>query len=150
MQDKVYYLILLYLILLFPLIAQIQSSKGYYKLIIVNLALYGPIAKHAGGKYIATLDLELDDTATIQKILEKIKLPSNEKGYLFINSTLCDMPGLNASLNEPLKNGDHVGIFSTTHMWPYQYRDGIRMSESLKQISKEKGAMRNSYRNPGQ
>ena len=63
-------------------------------MIIVNLALYGPIAKHAGGKYIATLDLELDDTATIQKILEKIKLPSNEKGYLFVNSTLCDMPGL--------------------------------------------------------
>ena len=117
-------------------------------MILVNISLYGPIAKYAGGKYIAILDLELDDTATIQDALKKIKLPLDEKGYLFINSTLCDMPGLNASINEPLKNGDHVGIFSTTHMWPYQYRDGIRMSETLKEATKEKGAMRNSYRTP--
>ena len=107
-------------------------------MIVVNLSLYGPIAKYAGGKYIASLDLELKDSATIQDILETLNLPFDEKGYLFINSTLCDMPGLNASLNESLKNEDHVGIFSTTHMWPYQYRDGIRMSESLKQISKKK------------
>ena len=114
-------------------------------MIQVNISLYGSIAVYAGGKYVATAVLGLEDGATVRDVLEKLGLPHEEKGYLFINHVLCDAPGLNASASEVLEDGAHVGVFSTTHMWPYQYRDGIRMSKSLTQAMKEKGTMRNTY-----
>ena len=111
----------------------------------INVSLYGSIAVYGGGKFVATVNIELEKGAAVRDLLAKMKIPHNEKGYLFINHVLCDAPGLNASLEEVLADGAHVGIFSTTHMWPYQYRDGIRMSESLKEAMKEKGTMRNTY-----
>lgn len=114
-------------------------------MIHIHISLYGHIAAYAGGKYVATVNLEMAEESTIQDVLFKIGLPKEEKGYLFIDHVLSDAPGLNASLGEVLKDGAHVGIFSTTHMWPYQYRDGIRMSEALKAAMKAKGTMRNTY-----
>jgi hypothetical protein len=128
----------------------LQLSLFYMKggkshLIQVNISLYGSIAAYAGGKYVATAVLELEKGATISDILDKLGIPQEEKGYLFIDHVLCDAPGLNASMSEILQDGAHVGVFSTTHMWPYQYRDGIRMSKSLTEAMKEKGTMRNTY-----
>lgn len=114
-------------------------------MISVNVSLYGSIASYAGGKYVASTNLELEEGSTIQTVLEALGLPKEEKGYLFINHVLCDAPGLNASLEEQLEHGAHVGVFSTTHMWPYQYRDGIRMSKALSEAMKEKGTMHNTY-----
>jgi hypothetical protein len=47
--------------------------------------------------------------------------------------------------DEPLRGGAHVGVFSTGYMWPYQYRDGIRMSDPLLEALREYGAMHNVY-----
>jgi len=113
----------------------------------VNLSLYGDIARYAGGRYVASLDVAIFAGATFADLLQQIGLNTDEKGYVFINAVLCDAPGLNASENEVLKNGDHIGIFSITHMWPYQYRDGVHMSDSLRLAMAKTGAMHNSYRN---
>ncbi len=112
----------------------------------INVTLYGDIAVHGGGKHIANLDLELPDAASMEDLLQILGLDPEDRGYLFINAVLHDMPGLFASKDTNLKDGDHVGIFSIRHMWPYQYRDGIRMSDALKEAMKKHGEMRNTYR----
>lgn len=89
--------------------------------------------------------MDFEAGAVLGNLYEELKLPQNEKGYVFVNSVLCDAPGLNASETLMLQNGDHVGIFSANHMWPYQYRDGIRMSDALREVLQERGAMHHSY-----
>ncbi len=115
--------------------------------ITVNVSLYGSIAKFAGGHHIAQVDLEIDEGSSIGDLLDKIVIPAEEKGFLFRNAILCDIPGLNVSRGELLQDGDHIGIFSEKHMWPYLYRDGIRMSDSLSQALKEQGALHHTYHN---
>ena len=110
----------------------------------IDIALYGPIAKALGGKHIAKKDLEIDLGTTLGEVMERLGVDRDEKGYVFINSVLCDVPGLDASRNQVLEDGDHVGVFSLVYMWPYQYRDGARMSEALKQALGERGAMYSS------
>ncbi|MBT3190776.1 MAG: MoaD/ThiS family protein [Anaerolineae bacterium] len=113
----------------------------------ITLTLYGPLAKFAGGKYIAQKAVELEEHKTIRDLMDKFEIPYDQKSYLFINNILSDMPGLNASLNEALKDNARVGIFSQQHMYPYQYRDGLPMSDALtKELSeREGGAMHNTY-----
>ncbi len=113
----------------------------------ITLTLYGSLAKFAGGKYIAQKEVELNTNATIRDVLDKFKIPYDQKSYLFINNILSDMPGLNASLDEVLTDNARVGIFSLQHMYPYQYRDGLPMSESLTKLLRERegGAMHNAY-----
>jgi len=116
----------------------------------INLTLYGDIARFGGGKHIATLDLNLLPGTSIGDLLQELSLPPSERGYLFINAVLSDAPGLYASKDEPLRDNDHVGIFSIRHMWPYQYRDGIHMSDSLTKAMADSGAVRNTYRDQDQ
>jgi len=116
----------------------------------INVTLYGDIASYGAGKHIAIMDLDLPDGAVIDTLLQEISLPSTERGYLFVNAVLFDAPGLYASKDELLQNGDHIGIFSIRHMWPYQYRDGIHMSEALQIAMEESGAMKNTYRDINQ
>jgi len=111
----------------------------------INLNLYGALASLAGGKYIAQKNVSLPEGKVIRDLLDSLGVPDDQKSYLFINAVLCDMPGLSASLDEPLHDGDHVGIFSRQHMWPYQYRDGIRMSERLTEALRKHGAIHNVY-----
>jgi len=124
----------------------ISHSLQYKFMPTINVTLYGDIAHYGSGKHIAIMDLDLPDGAVIDTLLQEISLPSSERGYLFVNAVLYDAPGLYASKDEVLQNGDHVGIFSIRHMWPYQYRDGIRISNSLKAAMEESGPMRNTYR----
>lgn len=111
----------------------------------VNVTLYGSLARIGDGKHVAQMDVELESGARMEDLLNHLDIPHEEKSYLFINAVLCDVPGLSASLCEPLNNGDHVGIFSIGYMWPYQYRDGIRMSDTLTEALREHGAMHNTY-----
>jgi len=112
----------------------------------IHITLYGDIAACGGGKYIANLDLDVPEGAVVDTLLQEIGLDPDERGYLFINAVLHDAPGLYASREISLNDGDHIGIFSIRHMWPYQYRDGIRMSAALKTAMAEHGGMRNTYR----
>lgn len=124
----------------------ISHSLQYKFMPTINVTLYGDIAHYGSGKHIAIMDLDLPEDAVIDTLLQEISLPSTERGYLFVNAVLYDAPGLYASRNELLQEGAHIGIFSIRHMWPYQYRDGIRMSDSLKAAMEESGPMQNTYR----
>ena len=113
--------------------------------ICIDVALYGNIAKYGGGSHVAQLKVDVQPEACVGDLLEKLGLAASEKGYIFINAVLADIPGLDAARLEGLHDGDHVGIFSISHMWPYQYRDGIRMTDRLTAEMRERGALHNTY-----
>jgi hypothetical protein len=116
------------------------------KEITVDVALYGPVARSVGKKHLAQMTVQLKEGTTLGELIERWGIEMDDRGFMFINAVLCDVPGMNASRDLLLHDGDHVGIFSRVHMWPYQYRDGARMTESLKQALRAKGAMHHSYR----
>ena len=112
----------------------------------IDLSLYGDIAPKAGGSFVAQKKFDLPAGASIGDLLDQLGIADADRGYLFVNSVLYDMPGLNASRAEPLHHNDHIGVFSIRHMWPYQYRDGVRMSDSLRALLAEVGPMHNIYK----
>ena len=113
--------------------------------ITIDTTIYGSLARICGGKYIAQVQAELPGNAKVNDLLQHLDINPRDKSYLFINAVLCDMPGLNASSEEKLHDGDHVGIFSNGYMWPFQYRDGVHMSESLRTTLQKTGVMHHSY-----
>lgn len=116
------------------------------KSIKINTTIYGKLAKIGGGKHIAILDLELPPSTTLGDVLEKLMIPMDETSFVFLDAVLCDVPGLTIVHDETLKDGSHIGIFSTGYMWPYQYRDGMPMSDPLVKAMKQYGAMHHSYK----
>jgi hypothetical protein len=122
-----------------------QPSASNPEEITVDLSLYGPVARAAGGHHIARRLMQLKAGATLGEMVAGLGLDREEAGYIFVNAVLCDVPGLKASRDLPLHDGDHVGIFSRVHMWPYQYRDGVRMTDSLHKALAERGPMHHSY-----
>ncbi len=112
----------------------------------VNVSLYGSLARFGGGRYVSQVDVELEPGSGKMDLLAYLGIPENERGYLFINAVLCEVPGFSTNANEVLKDGDHVGIFSLDRLYPYQYRDGLPMSDALKEVLKKNGAMHHSYR----
>jgi hypothetical protein len=111
----------------------------------VDVALYGDIARHGGGQLVAQLKVDLPADACVGDLLDKLGIADEARGYLFINAVLADMPGLSVARPEPLHDGDHVGIFSIKHMWPFQYRDGMPMTERLQAATRERGVLHHSY-----
>jgi hypothetical protein len=114
-------------------------------IIHVNVSLYGSIARFGNGRHIAQLEIAFEPGAHTSDLLNQLGIPEAERGYLFINSVLCEVPGLSTGSGELLHDGDHVGIFSVDRLWPYQYRDGIPMSPSLKKLLTSREAMHHSY-----
>jgi hypothetical protein len=115
-------------------------------MIQVNVIVYGSISRKFGGKHIAEMAVELPEGSSKANLLDQLGISPQERSYIFINAVLCDVPGLITDGAEPLNDLDHVGIFAHDYMWPYQYRDGVRMSESLKRAMQEHGAMHNVYK----
>jgi hypothetical protein len=114
--------------------------------ITVDVALYGPVARYVGKKHLAKMTIKLEEGTTLGVLLARWGIEAADRGFMFINAILCDVPGMNVSHDLVLQDGDHVGVFSRVHMWPYQYRDGARMTEALKRALQAKGAMHHSYR----
>ncbi|MBA4383152.1 MAG: hypothetical protein C0410_00300 [Anaerolinea sp.] len=114
-------------------------------MINVNVSLYGTLARFGGGKYVAQTNVKLKSGSGKIELLEHLGIPETERGYLFINAVLCEVPGINTNANELLREGDHVGIFSIDRLYPYQYRDGLPMSEGLRKTLKDNGALHHSY-----
>ena len=104
------------------------------------------MARFAGRTHVFQEDLLLPPGTTLGELRERFGIHSEDTGYIFLNAVLCDVPGLDVSADLKLNDRDHIGIFSRVHMWPYQYRDGIRMTEALKEALKERGAMHHTYK----
>jgi hypothetical protein len=103
------------------------------------------LARCLGKRYVAAEAVELPAGSRFSDLLHLLQIQNSERGYVFINSVLSDVPGLTAANDVALKTGDHVGIFSLSSMWPYQYRDGIPMSDALKAAMAQFGAMHHTY-----
>lgn len=112
----------------------------------VNIAIYGKISNKYGGKHIATFDISIPSDYHLGDLLHEIDIPMEETSYIFLDAVLCDVPGLIPEHNEQLHDGSHVGIFSNGYMWPYQYRDGVPMSEPLKQAMSKHGFLHHTYK----
>ena len=115
-------------------------------MIKVNVFLYGSLARFGGGRHVAQVVVELESNSGKAELLDHLGIPENERGYLFLNAVLCEVPGITTGANELLNNGDHIGIFSIDRLYPYQYRDGLPISDGLRKTLNERGAMHHSYK----
>jgi hypothetical protein len=114
-------------------------------MITINTCLYGSLARFGGGKHVALVNVDLKPGSGKAELLEYFGIPEDERGYLFINAVLCEVPGISTGANEQLHDGDHVGIFSVDRLIPFQYRDGLPISEGLRNTLQQRGAMHNFY-----
>lgn len=126
--------------------SEIDASPSTNSTVKIHIAIYGSLARRHGGFHLVTFIKEIGTNVTKKDLMVELGIAEEERGYVFINAVLCDMPGLATDSDGPFKDGDHIGIFSITHMWPYQYRDGIRMSANLRAALQKHGAMHNIYR----
>ena len=113
--------------------------------ILVEIWLYGPVRQYASnvsedmvvhrdiGTAHAQLRLALPPEATIQDLLDQLRLPGEEKGITFINGKLAALPGVDADRNVKLRDGDRVGISHRRSMWPFQYRFGATLEDELQE-----------------
>ncbi len=102
--------------------------------IIIDTWLYGELAQYASqadqGSY-ANVKVVLDERSTLGDLLDKLAMPTEQRGITFINGNLSALPGLQPDLGHQLANGDRVAFFHLRSMWPYQYRSGAAITEEL-------------------
>jgi hypothetical protein len=100
----------------------------------VEIWLYGPVARYAGeqsqGSH-AQLLLDLPVGTKMKDVLQRLELPSEERGITFINGSLSSLPGLDSDADVVLQDGDRVGISHRQSMWPFQYRFGASQTDEL-------------------
>jgi hypothetical protein len=110
--------------------------------ITVEVWLYGPLARYGGraaGKSHASLYLDLPVESRMRDLLERLALPTEERGITFINGNLSAMPGLRPDADQLLEDGDRIALFHLKSMWPYQYRDGVTLAPDMgRAMAKEK------------
>lgn len=107
----------------------------------VDVWLYGPIARYAGeeskGSH-ANLDLEMPTGSTMRDLLERLGVPSEERGITFINGKLAALPGLEVDRDLRLEDGDRVGISHRRSMWPFQYRFGANLTSEIQESFRQR------------
>ena len=104
--------------------------------IVVDVWLYGPLARYGGNKEcisFANEKVELSGGSTLRDLLMNLNLPTGERGMTFINNKLTAMPGIQPDLDRTLNEGDRIALFHLKSMWPFQYRDGASMGEELRE-----------------
>jgi hypothetical protein len=100
----------------------------------VDVWLYGPLARYGGEaarSAYANLQVELPAESRMRDLLERLALPTEERGITFINGDLSAMPGLQPDLDHLLRDGDRVAFFHLQSMWPFQYRHGTAQIPEL-------------------
>jgi hypothetical protein len=102
--------------------------------ITLDVWLYGALAQYGGeasrSSY-ANLKPQLPEGTRLRELLERIRMPTEERGITFINGQLSAMPGLQPDLDRVLEDGDRLGIFDPKSMWPFQYRHGAAMTSEM-------------------
>lgn len=121
--------------------------------IVVDVWLYGALAKYGGeaaSPAHANLQVRLPAGSTMSDLLNRIGLPTEERGITFISGNLSAMPGLQPDLGHILRDGDRVGIFDPRSMWPFQYRHGAAMIPEMAHAINEAEdlGLHHAYRDP--
>jgi hypothetical protein len=120
------------------------------EVIVVDVWLYGDLARYAGDSAklsYANLQVPLPLGGTIAMLLERVGLPTEERGITFINGDLSAMVGMQPDLPHVLRDGDRVAFFDLLSMWPFQYRHGVAMIPEMSEVmqSSEDGGIHHSY-----
>lgn len=110
----------------------------------IEVWLYGPISRYGNEideelvqdrrveRSYAELHLALPAGSRLADLVDYLKLPSDEKGITFINGNLAAMPGVDTDREIELHHGDRVGISHRRSMWPFQYRFGASLDDTLR------------------
>jgi sulfur carrier protein ThiS len=117
----------------------------------IDTWLYGILGKYGGDekeRIFANVKMVLKENSTIADLLEKLHMPTEERGITFINGDLSAMVGLQPDLRHVLKNNDRVAFFHLNAMWPFQYRLGIKMADEMTDamISSKDMGIHHSYK----
>ena len=119
----------------------------------LDVWLYGVLKTYGGSRAQrahARPEVRLAADACMADLLAALGLPLSEKGTTFVNGVLTDMPGLQADLERALNDGDRVGLFPTSTVWPFHYRFGAAMSTELVEAARARGGlMRHDYSDVG-
>jgi len=109
------------------------------------LVRYGGEAEKGGS---GNLRMRLPDRSTLTDLLERLGVPSEERGIIFINGRLSAMPGLQPDLGHVLREGDRVGLFDLKSMWFFQYRHGAILTDEMTcaMDAREDRALHHTYR----
>lgn len=102
--------------------------------IAVDVWLYGTLARYGGEAEqlsFANLQIRLPASSTIDDLLGRLRIRTEERGITFINGQLSALPGLQPDLGHILCDGDRVGLFDLKSMWPFQYRHGAMMTDEM-------------------
>ncbi len=121
--------------------------------IYIDTWLYGNLAVYGGDPNehnFANVKISLKQNSTLQDLLHKLGMKTEERGITFINGDLSAMPGMQPDLNHPLHNGDRVAFFHLRSMWPFQYRHGVGMIDEMQSAidNSEDRGLRHAYKLP--
>ncbi len=121
--------------------------------IYIDTWLYGNLAVYGGDPNehnFANVKISLKQNSTLQDLLHKLGMETEERGITFINGDLSAMPGMQPDLNHPLHNGDRVAFFHLRSMWPFQYRHGVGMIDEMQSAidNSEDRGLRHAYKLP--
>ena len=108
--------------------------------ITVDVWLYGALRTYGGDaaqSSFANVQVRLPAGSAMADLLAHLKMPTEERGITFISGNLSAMPGLQPDLSHVLQDGDRVGLFDPTSMWPFQYRHGAAMIPEMARILNE-------------
>jgi len=100
----------------------------------LDVWLYGNLARYAGDPNETTFanpHPHLPAGSTLSDLLNHLGMDTEERGITFINGELSAMPGMQPDLQHELKDGDRVAFFHLRAMWPFQYRNGIKMLSEM-------------------
>ncbi len=99
----------------------------------VDVWLYGPLARYGGNddNIAANVQMSLPAGSTVADLLARLAMPTEERGFSFINGDVSAMPGLQPDLPHVLQDGDRVAFFHLKSMWPCQYRYGAEMVHEM-------------------
>jgi len=115
----------------------------------IEVWLYGPVARYVkgGSGSHARLELVMSDASTLSDLIQRLGIPNEERGLIFINGKLTAMPGLEPDPSPSLRDGDRVGIFHRRSMWPFQYRFGAQMTPELERVVRRQtnGGIHHAY-----
>ena len=103
-------------------------------MLTVDVWLYGRLACYGGAgreASFANVKMSLPEKNTLADLLERLDMPTKERGITFINGQLSAMPGLQPDLDHPLRDGDRVAFFDLKSMWPFQYRHGAALTQEM-------------------
>ena len=119
----------------------------------IDTWLYGILATHGGDPNehnFANVNVTLPEGSTLQDLLNKLEMKTEERGITFINGDLSAMPGMQPDLDHALKDGDRVAFFHLRSMWPFQYRHGVAMIDEMQSAidNSEDMGLRHAYKLP--